>query len=368
MGLEINMLNNKQAYLTKVFIQIFLRNKQYIVFSLILPIVILSIVGLNDGKSDPIDIGLVDNSNSTLSQSFIEKLSTNSIFNVIEDSEKNLKADLINGDLMLILVLPADIEDRNKTTNIKLLVDKSQVQFIETIKPILNQSLLSIEREITQEVAMFDLLVEDVKSRSQSYIDFLLPGIMAFMLMNLSIAGSGFNVVEFRRRGILKRLFVTPIKPIDFVSAIVLARMVIVLGQLTIIFGFALIALDANILGSILSLYLVIMFGILMFLTLGFSIGSLAKTQESVGVLATIFIYPQLVLSGVFFPLETLPEYIQPFAQLLPLSLVADAMRSIASDGAALVEVYKSIIGIGVWIGIGTLISTKLFVWKEVAG
>ena len=362
------MLNNKQAYLTKVFIQIFLRNKQYIVFSLILPIVILSIVGLNDGKSDPIDIGLVDNSNSTLSQSFIEKLSTNSIFNVIEDSEKNLKADLINGDLMLILVLPADIEDRNKTTNIKLLVDKSQVQFIETIKPILNQSLLSIEREITQEVAMFDLLVEDVKSRSQSYIDFLLPGIMAFMLMNLSIAGSGFNVVEFRRRGILKRLFVTPIKPIDFVSAIVLARMVIVLGQLTIIFGFALFALDANILGSILSLYLVIMFGILMFLTLGFSIGSLAKTQESVGVLATIFIYPQLVLSGVFFPLETLPEYIQPFAQLLPLSLVADAMRSIASDGAALVEVYKSIIGIGVWIGIGTLISTKLFVWKEVAG
>jgi ABC-2 type transport system permease protein len=215
---------------------------------------------------------------------------------------------------------------------------------------------------------MFDLLVEDVKSRSQSYIDFLLPGIMAFMLMNLSIAGSGFNVVEFRRRGILKRLFVTPIKPIDFVSAIVLARMVIVLGQLTIIFGFALFALDANILGSILSLYLVIMFGILMFLTLGFSIGSLAKTQESVGVLATIFIYPQLVLSGVFFPLETLPEYIQPFAQLLPLSLVADAMRSIASDGAALVEVYKSIIGIGVWIGIGTLISTKLFVWKEVAG
>ncbi|MDA8884464.1 ABC transporter permease [Gammaproteobacteria bacterium] len=362
------MLNNKQAYLTKVFIQIFLRNKQYIVFSLILPIVILSIVGLNDGKSDPIDIGLVDNSNSPLSQSFIEKISTNSLFNVIEDSEKNLKADLINGDLMLILVLPADIEDRNKTTNIKLLVDKSQVQFIETIKPILNQSLLSIEREITQEVAMFDLLVEDVKSRSQSYIDFLLPGIMAFMLMNLSIAGSGFNVVEFRRRGILKRLFVTPIKPIDFVSAIVLARMVIVLGQLTIIFGFALFALDANILGSILSLYLVIMFGILMFLTLGFSIGSLAKTQESVGVLATIFIYPQLVLSGVFFPLETLPEYIQPFAQLLPLSLVADAMRSIASDGAALVEVYKSIIGIGVWIGIGTLISTKLFVWKEVAG
>jgi ABC-2 type transport system permease protein len=215
---------------------------------------------------------------------------------------------------------------------------------------------------------MFELVVEDIKSRTLTYIDFLLPGIMAFMLMNLSIAGSGFNVVEFRRRGILKRLFVTPIKPIDFVIAIVLARMVIVLGQLSIIFSFALFILDANMVGNIVNLYFVIVLGVLMFLTLGFSLGSLAKTQESVGVMATIFIYPQLVLSGVFFPLESLPVFIQPFAEILPLTLVADAMRSIANDGLQLVDVYLNFIGIAIWIVIGILVSTKLFVWKEVAG
>jgi len=362
------MFNSPRGYLTKVFIQIFLRNRQYIIFSLLLPVVILGIVGLNDGEVDPVEIGLVDNSNSVLSKNFITKLSDNPLFTIIEGDEEDLKEDLINGDLMMILVIPLDMQASNKTNNIKLLVDKSQIQFIETIKPVLNQTLLSIEREITQEQAMFELTIEDVKSRSQGYLDFLLPGIMAFMLMNLSIAGSGFNVVEFRRRGILKRLFVTPIKPIDFVSAIVVARMIIVLGQLTAIFGFALFILDANIVGSILYLYLVIMLGILMFLTLGFSIGSLAKTQETVGILASIFIYPQLVMSGVFFPLETLPEYIQPVAQVLPLTLVADAMRSIASDGLTLFQVHLDLLGMGIWIIIGTLISTKLFVWKEVAG
>ena len=362
------MFNSPRGYLTKVFIQIFLRNRQYIIFSLLLPVVILGIVGLNDGEVDPLEIGLVDNSNSVLSKNFITKLSDNPLFTIIEGDEEDLKEDLINGDLMMILVIPLDMQASNKTNNIKLLVDKSQIQFIETIKPVLNQTLLSIEREITQEQAMFNLMIEDVKSRSQGYLDFLLPGIMAFMLMNLSIAGSGFNVVEFRRRGILKRLFVTPIKPIDFVSAIVVARMIIVLGQLTAIFGFALFILDANIVGSILYLYLVIMLGILMFLTLGFSIGSLAKTQETVGILASIFIYPQLVMSGVFFPLETLPEYIQPVAQVLPLTLVADAMRSIASDGLTLFQVHLDLLGMGIWIIIGTLISTKLFVWKEVAG
>ena len=294
------MFNSPRAYLTKVFIQIFLRNKQYILFSLILPLVILGIVGLNDGDRDPIDIGLADNANSDLSKQFVASLASNNLFNLIQESEEVLRDDLINGDLMIALIIPADIGNQTNASKIKLLVDKSQVQFIQTIKPILDQSLLSIERDITGSSPMFTLFVEDVKSRSQGYLDFLLPGIMAFMLMNLSIAGSGFNVVEFRRRGILKRLFVTPIKPIDFVIAIVLARMVIVLGQLSIIFSFALFALDANIVGSIINLYLVIMLGVLMFLTLGFSLGSLAKTQESVGVLAAIFIYPQLVLSGVF--------------------------------------------------------------------
>jgi ABC-2 type transport system permease protein len=267
-----------------------------------------------------------------------------------------------------MLIIPKGMNIDEDNIDIKLLVDKSQTQFIQTMEPILNQSLLSIERQITGNIPMFELVVEDIKSRTLTYIDFLLPGIMAFMLMNLSIAGSGFNVVEFRRRGILKRLFVTPIKPIDFVIAIVLARMVIVLGQLSIIFSFALFILDANMVGNIVNLYFVIVLGVLMFLTLGFSLGSLAKTQESVGVMATIFIYPQLVLSGVFFPLESLPVFIQPFAEILPLTLVADAMRSIANDGLQLVDVYFNFIGIAIWIVIGMLVSTKLFVWKEVAG
>ena len=292
------MFNKPQAYLTKVFIQIFLRNKQYIIFSLILPLLILGIVGLNEGDTDPIDIGLVNNSESNLSQEFIEQLTSSNLFNVEQDSEDKLRTDLINGDLMVVLIIPRAMDIEVDNLDIKLLVDKSQTQFIQTIEPILNQSLLSIERQITGNIPMFKLVVEDVKSRTLSYIDFLLPGIMAFMLMNLSIAGSGFNVVEFRRRGILKRLFVTPIKPIDFVIAIVIARMVIVLGQLSIIFSFALFILDVNVVGNIFNLYFVIVFGILMFLTLGFSLGSLAKTQESVGVMATIFIYPQLVLSS----------------------------------------------------------------------
>lgn len=149
------MFSKPQAYLTKVFIQIFLRNKQYIIFSLILPLLILGIVGLNDGDADPIDIGLVNNSESNLSQEFIEQLTSNNIFNVIQDSEDKLRTDLINGDLMVVLIIPRAMNIEIDNLNIKLLVDKSQTQFIQTIEPILNQSLLSIERKITGNIPMF---------------------------------------------------------------------------------------------------------------------------------------------------------------------------------------------------------------------
>jgi ABC-2 type transport system permease protein len=330
--------------------------------------VILGIVAFNDGDEDPIDIGLVDKSNTILSQQFTSRLNKNNLFNIVIKNENSLKEDLISGKLKAGLVIPIGMTDKSIATDIKLMVDSSDIQFIQTIQPILNNSLLEIERELTKVEPLFTLTLEDIKSRSLSYINFLLPGIMAFMLMNLSIAGSGFNVVEFRRRGILKRLFVTPIKPIDFVTAIVLARMIIVIAQLTIVFSFALFALDVEIVGSLLTFYFMIMLGILMFLTLGFSIGSLAKSQESVGVLASIFIYPQLALSGVFFPIESLPEFIHPFAALLPLSILVESLRLIANDGLMVLDLLGNFIGMVVWIIFGTFLSTKLFIWKEVAG
>ena len=101
------MLNKPQAYLTKVFIQIFLRNKQYIVFSLILPLLILAIVGLNDGDNDPIEIGIVNNSKSNLSQQFVDQLTSNNLFNIIQGSEETLRNELVNGDLMIVLIIPS---------------------------------------------------------------------------------------------------------------------------------------------------------------------------------------------------------------------------------------------------------------------
>ena len=357
-----------QLHLAKIFLKIFLRDKQSIFFSLFFPIIFMTIFAFaNNGEVDPIKLGIVNNSTSEVASDFSQMLNDNPLFTVTEGEESNLRTELIEGDQTMVLILPEDFDAQNDGAELQLLVDAAQVQQLGLIMPLLEQTLISIEREFRNIEPMFTLTIEDVQARSQRYLDFLLPGLMAFTLMQLSIAGSGFNIVEFRRKGILKRLFVTPIKPHDFITAIVLARMAIILIQLTVLILFAVTILDVRIVGNFASFYLMIILGTFIFLCLGFCLGSIAKTQQAVMAVGNLVIFPQIFLSGVFYPIESMPELIQPIANLLPLSFVSTAMREIANNGASLLEITPTLIGIAAWFVIAFVLATRLFVWKEVA-
>ena len=357
-----------QLHLAKIFLKIFLRDRQSIFFSLFFPIIFMTIFAFaNNGEVDPIKLGIVNNSTSEVASDFSQMLNDNPLFTVTEGEESNLRTELIEGDQTMVLILPEDFDAQNDGAELQLLVDAAQVQQLGLIMPLLEQTLISIEREFRNTEPMFTLTIEDVQARSQRYLDFLLPGLMAFTLMQLSITGSGFNIVEFRRKGILKRLFVTPIKPHDFITAIVLARMAIILIQLTVLILFAVTILDVRIVGNFASFYLMIILGTFICLCLGFCLGSIAKTQQAVMAVGNLVIFPQIFLSGVFYPIESMPELIQPIANLLPLSFVSTAMREIANNGASLLEITPTLIGIAAWFVIAFVLATRLFVWKEVA-
>ena len=366
-NLGIKMFTSLQLHLAKVFLKIFLRDRQSILFSLFFPLVFIGAFLFSGGEPDPINLGLVNNSTNTVSKNFTELVTDDSLFNVTEGEESDLKEQLFLGDQTAIIVIPENFDYLKKTGELRLLLDASQVRQLGAIKEALNTSLLSIERELRNVEPMFSVKVEDVKARPQRYIDFLLPGLLAFMLMNLSIAGSGFNIVEYRRRGILKRLFVTPIKPKDFIVSIVLARLAIVLVQISVVLGLAITLLDIKIVGSLFSLYGMVILGTVIFLCLGFCLGSFAKTQEAIRPMVSAFVFPQLILSGVFFPISSMPELMQPVAHALPLSVIATSLRDIANDGTSLLILNTTTLGVGIWLILSFIIVTKFFVWKEVA-
>ena len=363
------MLSKMQRHLAKDFMRIFLRDRQSIFFSLFFPVVFLSIFAfIRGGGAEPIPLGVVNQSDSAAAARLVEMLREDFAFTVITGAEDELRGQLIAGEQMLVLVLPPDFSDpAAPAASLRLLADTSQFNQLPLVEPMLEQKLMMIERESRGEEAMFSIEIENVQALSQSYLDFLLPGLLGMMLMQLSVAGSGYNVVEFRRKGILKRLFVTPIMPRDFIVAIVAARLGIVLIQLTVLLAFAVFALDARIVGNFAEFYLVAVIASVVFLNIGFCIGSVAKTQQAIMAIGNIVIFPQIVLSGVFYPIDAMPGFAQPLAQVLPLTFVVAALRDIAVAGETLAQVAPSLIGMAVWFVIGFALATRLFVWKEVA-
>lgn len=77
--------------------------------------------------------------------------------------------------------------------------------------------------------------------------------------------------------------------------------------------------------------------------------------------------FPQMFLSGIFYPIDILPAWLQPVAELLPLSFLATALRELMVDGAAAAALLPQFAGLVAWNGICLFLAVRLFRWKEVA-
>lgn len=354
--------------LTKTFLRMFFRDRRAIIFSLFFPLVFMAVFGFTSNRApEPFGIGIADHANTALSARFSQALANNPTFRVSTGEESDLRAQVQAGKLKLALIVPRSFADEGTPTQLPVVVDAAQVRELALIMPVVEKALVDAERELRGTQALFSLKLEDVKARAQDYLAFVVPGLLAMSLMSISIAGSGFNIVEYRRKGILKRLFVTPIQPAHFIGGLVLSRALICLIQLSVVLLIGVLALRLHIAGSLISILLVILLGTAVFLSIGFCLGSIAKTQETIQAIANLVTFPQMLLSGIFYPIDSLPAFVQPLAQLLPLSFVANGLRSIIVDGAGLLDLLTTFAGLGIWGVVALVLAIRLFVWKEVA-
>jgi len=354
--------------MARTFLKIFSKDRQSMFFTMFFPITFMVIFGfIATGNDDPMEIGVVDEAGNDFSARFIDVLEKNDLFHVTVGNEGDLRSKVVEGDMTFVLVLPPGFRGDEEPSELTMLVDASQARQTAMLRPVVEQALLEVERELRGIEPLFPLAVVDVQARSQRYIDFLVPGLLALTIMQISVAGSGYNIVEYRRKGILKRLFVTPIRAGSFIGGIVIARLVITVIQVSFLLAMAVVLLGVPIVGNVLELFVLIPFGSAIFLSLGFFMGSIAKTQQAIMLLGNLITLPQMFLSGVFFSIDTIPDALQPVARLLPLSFLATGVRDIIVNGVGLLEQIPTLAGLLVWLAIALTLAIRRFRWKEVA-
>jgi ABC-2 type transport system permease protein len=229
---------------------------------------------------------------------------------------------------------------------------------------ILQRVLDEITFENSPIVGRMKVYAQPMKSRNLTYFDFVAPGILSMSIMQLGIFGVAFGFVAMKKRGILRRVFVTPIRPSDFIIAQVAMRVVLVMMQIVIMTLVPYFFLNLHFIGSFWEMFVVGILGAIVFLSLGFAIAGIGKSEDQVAPLANIIAMPMMMLSGIFFSRNSLPGFARAVVDYFPLSFLADAMRAIAIDGATLGQVFPQIIGLGVWCVIAVAIAVKMFRWE----
>ena len=195
------------------------------------------------------------------------------------------------------------------------------------------------------------------------YVDWLVPGVLAMNMMFSCLWGVGWVVVRYRKNGVLKRLQATPLTPFEFLSAQVIARIIIISGVTLMVFVGANLVVGFTIRGSYLALFLVFLSGAACLTSMGLIVATRLKTEEVADGLLNLISWPMMFFSGVWFSMEGTHPLAQFFSRLFPLTHLVDAARRIMIDGAGVSGVMFEICLLSGLTLLLLLVSSRLFRW-----
>jgi ABC-type multidrug transport system permease subunit len=175
--------------------------------------------------------------------------------------------------------------------------------------------------------------------------------------------GMSWTIIERRKGNMLRRMIVTPVRRQNILLGLMTARISMNFVEAALLILFAWVYFDIQIQGSLTALIMVFIAGNIAFKGIAIITSSRTSNTEVGNGIINFVNMPMMILSGIFFSYHNFPEWSIPVIQNLPLTLLADSMRSIINEGAGVAAVFDktlimSLIGI-VTFGLGL----KMFKW-----
>lgn len=203
-------------------------------------------------------------------------------------------------------------------------------QKVQTLNPAVNAgNSLAI-------VKPYNVQMQGAVSGSSNYFEFVAPGIMAMTVMMSVMTGLPQAISREREMGTLDGMMVAPINRLSIILGKTLAQTARGLMQGVIILVLAVSLFGVTIQGSLPLVFGLLLLGVFSFVGLGIVITSFAKDQETAMMIMMTLMFPMMFLSGVFFPLQQMPWYMQDISRVLPLTYVAQALRKVMVLGAGI--------------------------------
>ena len=322
-----------------VRLRTFYRERSAMFFTFAFPVILVLVFGTIFTKPEHLDFDLPvqDLSQSAASARVLEALTTNQTFRITPvpagvDAKQYAREHKQN----LVLVIPENFatlaerrlgaRDASASVQLTYVHDPSSTS-VNTKIQALDSIVAAMNQEMTGTPPFITLVAASILSEKYRFIEFFVPGIIAMAIMTSSL-GNALNMnAELRQKGILRKLATMPITRTDWLVASILYQLILSLVSTAAILlvSYGVFSVRLHI-GAWLPLIVVV--EVIAFVGIGMLLTPFAKEAESASAVGNAFLFPMMFLSGTFFPVEMMPDFLQSFAKLLPLYYVNEALRA----------------------------------------
>ncbi|HLK28880.1 MAG TPA: ABC transporter permease [Puia sp.] len=347
-----------------------LRSPTSVVFSILFPVIFIVVFG-----------SMVDNSQVNIKVGIAPGCDTNNIvYKVIADSIKIIKpqTNMTMSEMMDALQkgkITAILNLRNDAPfspfphfQIDLTTSSSAANKLKLLQSVINEAISSLnEKMFPKNPRAAKVTVTTIPGRTYRQIDFILPGQLGFSLLMAGVFGSAFLFFNLRQSLVLKRFFATPISRTYLIVGELLSRLFFQVIGFCIMVALGYFAFNFTLIHGIFTFLEMLAFSVIaliVFMGIGFIISGLIQNESSIAPVANTITLPQILLCGLFFPIDSYPHWLETFCNFLPLTFFVDGLRKIAFEGIHIWQMPVQLAGLVVWAIIISIVTVKVFRWE----
>lgn len=363
MGIEL------AAMIRKEFRQI-IRDPRTLGILLVVPLLLLVLFGFAISLDvETVSVAVIDGDGTPESRRVLELFGNGDVFELVETSFTTAAAEkaLVDGTADAVVVLPSGFGralSAGREPEVQILIDGSNVTVASTAQGYIESALskLAIRRVIERRVPLpgglnFQSAI-DVRSRTwynpelRSTV-FLVPGLVAFIMVITAVISTAMSVVREKERGTMEMLEASPLRPGALILGKTVPYMVLALAETILILAAGRLFFGVEIQGSYVLLLGVTTLFLLSCLGLGLFLSTLADSQQTAFLLSVVVtVLPTFILSGFVFPIRNMPPAVQAVTYIFPARYFLAAERALIIRGAGFQSIWPQALALAVFSAI----------------
>lgn len=317
-----------------------LRDRRTMLILFGMPIVLMLLFGFaitNDVKN--VRLVVVISQMDHLTQSTVERLSASEYFNITATVNTSREAEQLIRNQRADMAIVFGKDFASKKNGLQFIVDASDPNMAQQWSAYATQIILNGQSS-TVNINQKMLYNPQMKSAYN-----FVPAIMGMLLMLICAMMTSISIVREKERGTMEVLLVSPVRPLMIIIAKAVPYLILAFLILISILLMARYVLGVPLAGSIVWIFVVSGIYILLALSLGLFISNIATSQLMALLLsAMVLLMPIVMLSGMLFPIESMPTILQWISAVVPPRYYIEAMRKLMIMGVGISEVMREVI------------------------